>query len=128
MPPQRGVRGRRDPALERTVGASLRAHREELGMSRETLAAGMGITPAKLRALETATAIVNVAYLARAAQCLGCTVGDFFPAQPQQSAADSPMMHPESRALINAYYAAPKKYRAHFLELMRSAGASRAGR
>jgi transcriptional regulator with XRE-family HTH domain len=128
MPPERGVRGRRDPALERTVGASLRTHREELGMSRETLAAGMGITPAKLRDLETATAIVNVGYLARAAQCLGCTVGDFFPAQPEQTAADSPMMHPESQALIKAYYAAPRQHRAAFVDLLQAYGMSRMGR
>nr|WP_281392791.1 helix-turn-helix transcriptional regulator [Roseospira goensis] len=123
----RGVRGRRDAALERSVGQRLRALREAAGVSREVMAARMGLTPAQLRKLEEAITIIPVAHLAVAARVLGVTVGDFYggrdplaaPAPAGRRCAEAdPLCHPESRALLSAYYAAPESVRRDFASLL----------
>ncbi len=143
-----GVRGQRDPGLERAIGARVRALREKAGLGREDMAARLGITPVRMRKLETATAIINVAVLQRIAQILGVRVGDFYPEPgsglpqtrtapggssrmrpvgPPAGGPGDPMAHPESLALIKAYYAAPAPVRANFLGLLQTFTAARAG-
>lgn len=70
----RGVRGRRDLAIERQVGAEVRRLREQAGLSLEEMAARMGLSPPRLRKLETATNIITVAQMARAAHVLAVSV------------------------------------------------------
>jgi len=139
---KRRVRGQRNEALEREIGARVRALRERAGLSREALAGDVGLTTLQLGKLETAANIVNVSHLARIARALGVRVGDFYP-DPDPSAhmaADGdassgaransrtikdPMQHPESKALMEAYQAIPDSLKTDVLALLQSATALR---
>lgn len=121
-PGPRRVRGRRDITLERHVGRAMRDLRERHGLSREDMAQRMGVSSQQLRKLEEATVVIPVARLQAAAQALGVSVGDFFPVDDLTPAPPdpSPMDHPQTRALIEAYYMAPDTVRASFSALLAS--------
>lgn len=124
----RGVRGRRNVGMERDIGARLRYYRERAGLSPDEMAARLEISATKVRNLETATNVIPIALLTRAARVLGVTVGDLYgPHDPvvgadaeQTRAAHAVLQHPETRALIEAYYAAPESVRETFSGLLKS--------
>ncbi len=100
----------------------MRDLREHRGLSREDMAQRMGISSQQLRKLEEATVVIPVARLQAAAQALGVSVGDFFPVDDLTPDAPepTPMDHPQTRALIEAYYTAPDTVRASFSALLAS--------
>jgi len=108
--------------LERHVGQAMRDIRERQGLSREDMAQRMGVSSQQLKKLEEATVVIPVARLQAAAQALGVSVGDFFPEDDVTAPAldPSPMDHPQTRALIEAYYTAPDSVRASFSALLAS--------
>ncbi|MBB4267451.1 hypothetical protein GGD89_003095 [Roseospira visakhapatnamensis] len=83
----------------------------------------MGLSSHQLKKLEDAAVIIPVARLQVAAEVLGVSVGDFFPDETPEVAPQvdsSPMEHPQTRDLIEAYYAAPTSVRASFSALLTS--------
>lgn len=121
-----GVRGQRNVALEREIGARIRTLRQAAGLSIDDMAARMGLKPMQLRKLENATIIIPVATLARAAEVLGVSVGEFYTSHDPGADSNRPLPHPldnpEHRALIQAYKAAPAPVRSHFASLMEALG------
>ncbi|KAA5606511.1 helix-turn-helix transcriptional regulator [Roseospira marina] len=127
----RGVRGRRNITLERTIGHAVREARLRAGLSRDDLAARMGLRPAQLRRLENATVIIRIDHLAAAARCLDVPVSAFYGPYAPLSAdeASNAPPHPmppqlydteETRALLEAYRTSPPDVRQSFLALLRS--------
>jgi len=101
----------------------LRVARERRGVSREDLARRIGLSSQQLKKLEDAVTVIPVARLQAAAQALGVSVDAFFPeASPRRpSERDaSPMDHRETKALIEAYYTAPREVRDRFAALLAS--------
>ncbi|WP_281242510.1 helix-turn-helix domain-containing protein [Rhodospira trueperi] len=113
--------------MERDIGEKIRRFREAAGLSREEMAARMGLNPLQMRKLEDGTNIIPVVYLSRAAGILGVSVeafyGEYDPERdgsaPGQT-VPTPLEHPESRALIEAYYEAPEPVRKSFSALLQS--------
>ena len=104
----------------------MRDLREQRGVSREEMARRMGVSSQHVKKLEEATVVIPVARLQAAAQALGVSVGDFFPDNdvvapaPSSAPGASPMDHPQTRELIEAYYMAPDNVRASFSALLAS--------
>ncbi|WP_237480762.1 helix-turn-helix domain-containing protein [Lichenibacterium dinghuense] len=65
-------------AADRTVGAALRARREDLHLSQEDLAAELGVTHQQLSKYESGRDRITAGRLAAAARFLGCDVAWFF--------------------------------------------------
>jgi transcriptional regulator with XRE-family HTH domain len=113
--------------MERDIGGQIRRYREAAGLSREDMGARMGLNTVQMRKLEDGTNIIPVAHLARAAGILGVSVKAFYGEHDPQSdgpipgqTEPTPLEHPESRALIEAYYAAPEPVRKSFSALLQA--------
>jgi transcriptional regulator with XRE-family HTH domain len=121
---RRGVRGWRDPAMERDIGQAVRRAREAAGLSAEEMADRMGLSPSQLRRMEDAATIVTVSHLAAAARVLGVPVSRFYghhdPLRQTTAAHTGWMAHPESRDLVAAYMAAPPSVRESFATLLQA--------
>ncbi len=76
--------------VDQHVGVRIRARRNQLGVSRETLSKPMGITWQQFAKYETATNRVSASKLWAIAQALNVPVGWFFVGLPDQSTAASP--------------------------------------
>jgi transcriptional regulator with XRE-family HTH domain len=114
--------------MERSIGERVRILRERAGLSRDDMAARMGLTTLQLRKLEDATNIIPVAHLAAAARVLDVSVATFYgPYDPLQPGRDGPAApavappdDPDIPALISAYEAAPDSVRQSFVSLLKS--------
>lgn len=121
---RRRVRSQRNQALERDIGRAVRETREQAGLSREALAARMGLRPDQLKRMEEATNVLNVSRLAAAARELGVRVGHFYGRHDPTRTAPTPptvpplMDHPDSHRLMQAYADAPREVRENFAALL----------
>nr|WP_246152364.1 helix-turn-helix transcriptional regulator [Roseospira navarrensis] len=110
--------------MERDIGRALRETREQVGLSRETLAARMGLRPDQLKRMEEATNVLTASRLEAAARELGVRVGHFYGGHDPMRVASCPpgipplMDHPESHDLMQAYAAAPREVRKNFAALL----------
>ena len=67
-----------DP-IDAAVGNALRARRLIMGLTQQQLAQALGVKFQQVQKYERASNRVSASMLVRAAEALGCTVGDFFP-------------------------------------------------
>jgi len=120
---KRGVRGRRNVAMERDIGTAIRLARQKAGLSQEDMASRMGYTPLQLQKFEAADTIIPVAALAAAARTLRVPVSHFYGTHdPVQAAGTSAPLnqldHPESQAMLRAFNAAPPDIQRSFSDLV----------
>src|SRR6201994_4713788 len=80
------VNGSRE-ALAEPVGAGLRKHREEAGMSLRALAREVGVSPSLISQIEHGKATPSVATLYAIVSELGVSLDELFFAQPRGAAA-----------------------------------------
>lgn len=98
---------RRSCHIDQAVGLRIAARRSALGLSQTALARELGISFQQVQKYETGANRVSASRLHQAATALGCSVADFFPAQPS-SAGEVDLVHPvltsaEGRGLAEAF-------------------------
>jgi len=120
---KRGVRGRRNIAMERDIGTAIHLARQRADLSQEDMASLMGFTLRQLQAFETADAIIPVSALAEAARVLQVPVSHFYgthdPVQATGASAPPNLLDlPESQAMLHAFNAAPPSVQRTFSDLV----------
>src|ERR1051325_8038880 len=119
------------------VGARVRTRRLLIGMNRETLARGLGLTFQQVQKFEGGANRISASRLSQIAELLGVPIAYFFAdleaagseTTPEDMEARERMQRPETIELIRSYYGiADQRVRRQFFDMVKAVGQSQADR